>query len=190
MLRHLACWSAILIALAPVAAYAGPVADAAARAEDLMAQSKFVEALDALDAAKEEVWKQAPMTFRKALFAAADPTAFGVYDIKEGTTFKRQELLIIYAEPVGYGYGRDGDFYLISLALDFTVKDRDGKVIAKQENFGTLNFRSRFPNKEFMTKVTYNFSGLPAGDYEVVTTARDQNSPKSAEFSLKFTLVD
>ena len=64
------------------------------------------------------------------------------------------------------------------------------RMVAQQQNFGSLTLRSRVPNKEFMAKVTYNFSGLAPGDYEVTTTAHDKNSPKSADFALKFTLVD
>lgn len=172
------------------AARAGELLDAAAKAEQLVAEGKHDAALTALDGAKDKVWLAAPMSFRKTLFAASEPQGFGVYDIKEGSTFKRADPLIIYAEPVGYGYGRDGELYVIDMALDFTIKSPDQKVVAQQQNFGSLTLRSRVPNKEFMAKVTYDFSGLPAGDYEVITKARDKNSDKSAEFSMKFTLVE
>ena len=65
---------------------------------------------------------------------------------------------------------------MIDLTLDFTIKSPDGKVVAEQKNFASLTLRSRVPNKEFMAKVTYDFSGLPAGDYEVTTAAKDKNS--------------
>ena len=171
-------------------AKAGEIVDAAVNAERLLAQRRYDEALATLDNAKDEVWKAAPMTVRKALFTASEPRGFGVYDIKEGTTFKRSDPIIIYAEPVGYGFGRDGELYVIDLGLDFAIKSRDGKILARQENFGSLALRSRVPNKEFMAKLTYDFSGLPAGDYEVTTNIKDKNSDKSTEFTMKFDLVE
>jgi hypothetical protein len=184
---------AVLLAsslLLATATHAGETLDSAAKAEQLAGEGKFTEALAAIDSAKDSIWKAAPLTFRRALFVASDPQGFGVYDIRDNSVFKRSAPLIIYAEPIGYGYGRDGDLYVIELGLDFTIKSSDGKVAAQQENFGTLSFRSRVPNKEFMAKVTYDFSGLPPGDFEVVTTANDKNSDKSGEFSLKFSLTD
>ncbi len=117
-------------------------------------------------------------------------TGLRVYDIKEVTTFKRSEPIITHAEPVGYGFGRDGDLYLIDLGLDFVIKSPDGKILAQQGNFGSLALRSRVPSKEFMATLTYDFSGLPAGDCEVTTNIRDKNLDKPAEFTMKFDLVE
>ena len=190
-MKRLACavFAGVLFAF-PAAASAGDIADLAAKAENLMAAGKFEDATKALEAAQDRLWESSPLLFRRALFTAGEPTGFGLYDLREGSTFKRSEPLIVYAEPMGYGYGRDGSLYVISLDLDFAIKNPNGKVVASQENFGNLAFRSRFPNKEFMAKVTYDFSGLPAGDYEVTTRAKDKNSDKVAEFTLPFTLVD
>lgn len=176
--------------LATPAALAGELADAAAQADDLAAAGNYVEAMQALESAQDKLWAAAPLMFRRALFTAGEPVGYGVYDLREGSTFKRSEPLIIYSEPMGYGYGRDGSLFVISIDLDFVIKDPQGKEVAKQENFGNLNFRSRFPNKEFMAKVNYDFSGLPAGGYAVTTVFKDKNSGKTAEFTLPFKLVD
>jgi len=37
-----------------------------------------------------------------------------------------------------------------------------------------------------MAKLNYDFSGLQAGDYEVITRFKDKNSDKTAEFSMPF----
>jgi hypothetical protein len=185
----IALCAAMLLAV-PSTAGAGEIADDAAQAEQLLAAGKYEDAIKALEAAQDLIWQESPLMFRRALFAAGEPAGYGVYDLREGSTFKRSEPLIIYSEPMGYSYGRDGSLYVISLDLDFIIKDPAGKVVAQQENFGNLSFRSRFPNKEFMAKVTYDFSSLPAGDYSVTTRAKDKNSDKAAEFTLAFTLVD
>ncbi len=171
-------------------ALGGEIADAAQRAEQLVAEGKFEDAMKTLEQAQDLLWQKAPLAFRRALFTAGEPAGYGIYDLHEGNTFKRSDPLIIYAEPMGYSYSRDGAIYIIDLALDFVIRSPDGTEVASQNNFGSLTLRSRFPNKEFMAKVTYDFSGLPPGDYEVTTRAHDKPSGKSAEFTLPFKLVD
>jgi len=176
--------------LTGLAAAAGEVVDAATRAEELAAAGDYGNALEALAEARDTLWKQAPLSFRKALFVAADPKGFGVYEVRENAIFRRQDPLIVYAEPQGYGYGHDGDIFIIDLSLDFVITAADGQVIAEQKGFGALTMRSRVANKEFMAKVTYDFSALHPGDYEVTTRMKDKNSNKSGEFTLKFTLTE
>ena len=190
MLKTRICSALAALVLLGTACQAGDIADAAARAEQLAAGGNYLDAMAALEQAQDALWAQAPLSFRRTLFTAGTPTGYGIYDLRENNTFKRAEPLIIYAEPMGYGYGRDGSIYTIDLALDFVINDAAGKVIAEQKNFGTLSLRTRFPNKEFMAKVTYDFSGLPAGEYEVTTTAHDQASGKSGAFTMPFKLVD
>ena len=79
--------------------------------------------------------------------------------------------------------------YLLNLKLDFDIKNKAGESLAKQENFSAWALRSRVANKEFMGKVTYNFTGIEPGEYEVVTTVRDQNSSKTGFFSMPFKIV-
>jgi hypothetical protein len=171
-------------------AAAGDIATLAENAEKLMAEGKYEEATKALEAAQDALWKQSPLMFRRALFTAGEPVGYGVYDLRETNVFKRSEPLIIYSEPMGYSYGRDGSLYVIELELDFIIRNPDGQEVAAQKNFGVLKLSSRFPNKEFMAKVTYDFSGLPPGDYQVTTVAHDKASSKSADFTLPFTLTD
>lgn len=172
------------------ACHAGDIADKAAQAEQLAAGGNYLDAMTALEEAQDLLWAKAPLSFRRTLFTAGTPVGYGIYDLRENSTFKRAEPLTIYAEPMGYGYGRDGSIYIIDLALDFQIRDSAGAVVAEQKGFGNLSLRTRFPNKEFMAKVTYDFSGLPAGDYEVTTTAHDQATSKSGSFTLPFKLVD
>ncbi len=190
MTRHAALLAILLAAGLATPSSGGEIADKAGLAEQAMAAGKFDEALKMLDEARDRLWSESPLMFRRAVFTAGEPTGYGLYDLRETNVFKRSEPLIIYSEPMGYSYGRDGSLYVIDLGLDFVIKTPAGEAVASQENFGSLTLRSRFPNKEFMAKVTYDFSGLPAGDYQVTTTARDKASGKSAEFTLPFTLAD
>lgn len=179
----------VLSLLAISQAQGGEIADAGLAAEKFAAESKYDEAFQALETARDAIWNQSPLAFRKTLFVASEPQGFGLFDIRESDAFKRSEPLVIYTEPVGFAYGRDGQMFITDLALDFEVFDASGASIAAQENFGSWTLRSRVANKEFMGKLDYDFSGLEPGDYEVVTTVRDKNSDKKASFGMKFKLL-
>lgn len=182
----LASIAAATFMLAGADAKAGEIADAAGSAEQLLEDGKYDEAMKALDAVQEMIWRQAPLSIRKAVFVAAEPQGFGIYTERSNNEFARNESLIIYAEPFGFGYGRDADLFVIDLGLDFVIKASDGSVLAQQENFGSLTLRSRVPNREFMAKINYDFSGIAPGDYEVLTRMKDKNSDKVAEFTMPF----
>ena len=182
------CISAALLT-SICAAYAGEISEAGVAAENLMNAGKFDEALRTLETARDAVWNQAPLTFRKTIFVAAEPAGFGIYDIRENNEFKSGEPLVIYAEPVGFSHRRDGQIFITDMALDFEIKDSSGTSLAKQENFASWTLRSRVPNKEFMGKLDYNFTGLQPGDYDVITTVRDKNSEKANSFSMRFKIA-
>jgi hypothetical protein len=175
--------------VAATSSFSGEITDAAAKAEALLGEEKFQESLAALDAAREAIWQKAPLTFGKTLFVVSDPGGYGVYDLRDNNEFKPGEQLVIYTEPQGYGHGRDGAIYLLNLKLDFEIKSKAGESLAKQENFSAWTLRSRVANREFMGKVTYNFTGIEPGEYEVVTTVRDQNSAKTGSFTMPFKIA-
>ena len=72
------------------------------------------------------------------------------------------------------------------LSADVAIKDKDGKEIYAQKDFQKLDLSSRIRNHEFMTRFTFLFTGLPAGDDVLETTLRDAVSSKSGTFSLPF----
>ena len=178
-----------LIGFMPLPVCAGPVADAAAAAEKLADEGKFDDALAKINEAKNSIWESSPLVIHNATIVSADPGGYGIYDIRPNNEFKADEKIIIYSEPTGFAYGRDGDFYVVDLALDFEIKDGSGASLAKQADFSKWTIRSRVPNKEFMGKLDYSFNGIKPGEYEVITTVRDKNADSTAEFSTKFKIV-
>ena len=169
---------------------AGELVDAAQKAEDLQAQGQHLEAIDALAAATAKLWDQSPLLVRQAFFVDGEPGGFGIYNLHEGVQFKRTEPLVIYAEPVGYGYRKENGLKVIALTMDFAVKSKSGETLAEQKSFGNLTLSSHVANREFFAKITYDFAGLTPGDYEVVTTLNDQPSGKTVAFSLPFTMTE
>ena len=183
-------FAAALIALQVSAGHAGDLVDAAQKAEAAVEAGNLAGAMAALNGARDAVWSASPLTINKAILVASDPQGFGSYDIRDSNQYKSGEPIVIYTEPSGFGYGRDGDLYLVSMALDLQINNSSGESIASQEGFANWELRSRVPNKEFMGKITYNFTGLEPGDYVVDTNIRDKNSDKTVRFSTPFKIVE
>lgn len=182
--------TALALGFLTLQAHAGEIADRAAEAERLAQAGKFAEAAEALEAAEAALRANMPLTIRRALFVASEPGGFGVYNPRENAVFKKGEPIIIYAEPIGYGYKQDGQLNVLALGVDVVVKDRDGKEVGRKDDFGELTFQSRYKNSEFFAKLNYDFSGLPAGDYQVTSVLRDKVTGKSVDFTLPFTMSE
>jgi hypothetical protein len=182
--------AAALMALPAQAACAGDIVDAAEKAESAVEAGKYADALSSLNQARDSVWNAAPLTINKAILVASDPQGYGIYGIRESNQYKSGEPIVVYTEPSGFAYGRDGELFTINMALDFEIKSSSGDSLANRQNFAKWELRSRVPNKEFMGKLTYTFSGIEPGDYIVETTIRDQNSEKKVTFPTPFKIVE
>jgi hypothetical protein len=174
--------SAPTVATAPGSDIAGKARDA----EALSAQGKYIEAVAALTEATSALWAKSPLTFRRALWVAAPPEGFGVYNPRENNVYGSGAKMIAYAEPVGFGWRQSGEVYQTDLAIDIVVKDKTGAELLRRSDFSGMKLGSRVQNREFMATFTYTFSGIPAGEYVLDTIVRDKVSGKSGTFSLPF----
>lgn len=157
-------------------------------AEALLKQDKAVEAIAALDEAEGVVWEKAPLAFRRALWVAEKGSGFGVYNPRENDVFAPGVPMLVYAEPIGFGWNRAGDIWRTDLIADVTIRAKDGKQLFAQEEFQKLQLASRNRNREFMVNFTYTLSGITPGDYLLETTLRDQVSRKKGSFTLPFSV--
>lgn len=154
------------------------------------AGAQSLEAIDTAEQAVVAAWNATPLAFRKALFVD-NAQGFGVYQARDGATFKGGEPLVVYAEPVGYAWKDNGDgTYSFGFNVDLLLKSSKGEIVGGQENFQKLELTSRSRNREFMLTLTLNIDGAPAGDYIVEYRTRDIHSDKSAVISLPFTVKD
>lgn len=190
-MARLACFlSGVALLLSITSAPAGELVDAAAKAEELAAGGRHIEAMDKISSAMDSLWDAAPLGFRKAFFVASQPNGFGVYDLRDNSSFKAGEAMLIYVEPVGYGYKQDGNLFVVDLVADVEVKSADGKVLGGQKGFTKFGLKSRVKNREFYAFITYNFSGLTPGSYVASTTLADPSTGKSGSFDLPFTITE
>ena len=82
--------SALLFLAYSAVAAAGPIVDAATRAEALAAQGNTAEALQALDEAVDAIWKEGPLAFRKVAVVSSS-SGEGVYEERSELTLSRRE---------------------------------------------------------------------------------------------------
>ena len=169
-------------------AVAGDVADKATAAEGLVADGKFTEALAALDDAASAVWDEAPLTFRRVLWVAEPPGGFGAYNPRETNEYASGDDMIVYSEPIGFGWAKAGDVWKTNLAADLVIKTKAGDVLFTQKDFQKLEVSSRVRNHEFMARFTYTLTGIAKGEYSAETTLRDTVSGKTGSFELPFVI--
>ncbi len=151
------------------------------------------QSLDALTAAEQQVaavWDATPLTFRKTLFADRIE-AFGVYEAKEGSTFAPGEPIVVYAEPVGYGYKNNDDgTYTFGFDFDLKVKNADGDIVAGKDGFASFELNSKAQNREFLVSLTLSLNEAPAGNYTLEYLARDIASDETATIVMPFSISE
>ena len=149
--------------------------------------AQSVEEVDRRQAALIEAWEKTPLTIRRALFIDGEPRGFGLYKERGSTEFRPGEKIVVYAEPVGYGWKDAGNgMFELGFVVDFVIKTRDGEILAGKENFMRIATESHTRNLEFMVVLTLNMSSAPAGDYVVEYKLHDIASDKTASFQMPF----
>lgn len=183
-----ACMSALLVLCFSSGADAGPIADAAGRAEALQAEGKTVEALDALNEAVDVVWTAAPLAFRKVVLVDSSK-GFGDYAERSDRVFRPDEEMLIYVEPVGYGYGTSGAAATINFDVDVAIENTTGQVLGEAKDVFQFSADTYPKRREFAMTLGFGAPYYRPGDYKVIFTVRDRNSPKSGSFEIPFTLT-
>ena len=187
---------AALFALAPPAlappVQAGTVAEAAAGIEAKVAAADLTGAIIDARALLGLVWDMSlEISFSEALLVAAPAAGYGVYNPRETNVFSKGESIIIYCEPVGFGYGSEGDgVFSIGFNVDLQVLTEAGEVLGDVPSVTDLNLISRYQNREFQANITYDLNGLEAGRYRLITTLRDKTTTRSGSFDTLIEIVD
>ncbi|MGB9837146.1 MAG: hypothetical protein ACPLRX_10450 [Candidatus Saccharicenans sp.] len=141
--------------------------------------SDYKNALEIINSLKDELWEKVPLSLQNIKYVKGPDNTYGVYEPAEDDIFADGETIYLYAEPVGYKIIKNEDgFYEFGFKADFQLVSENGEVLGSQENFATLNFKSWHPNKEVAITFNFNFSGISAGRYQIITTVHDENSDK------------
>jgi len=149
------------------------------------ASAQTLAEIEKREAAVIEAWQKTPLTIRRAIYIAGAPKGFGEYEERSSSVFQPGEKLVVYAEPVGYGWKElGGGMYQFGFHADFTIYGADGKSIGEQKDFAYLEGESHARNREFMVVLTLSVTGAPAGDYVLEYRLRDLTGDKSTSFKL------
>ncbi|MBN9669070.1 hypothetical protein [Roseibium aggregatum] len=145
---------------------------------------EFSKALAAYDRA----WETAGLGFATATLTEKASSGYGEYVPRETAAYTDGETLSIYAEPVGYGFAENDGLYSYKLTASYKLLNLSGQVLAEQDNFAEFTGSGRSKMRELSAALTFEFSGLHAGDYRLETSFTDEITGKSAGFTLPFTV--
>ncbi|WP_245424896.1 hypothetical protein [Shinella zoogloeoides] len=177
-------------ALAPTLALAGPLADAANKAEEQAAAGDTVGAHNTIRDAYGAFAATLPFSIGKAIFVAAPPQGYGMYTTRPDSSFKAGEALISYVEPVGLTWrAADGGLLESHFTVDLELLDPKGTKLAEQKAFGSFDFKGSVRNQEVFAKLTLNLTSPPAGDYVLRYRFRDSASGAVAISEQPFKIV-
>ncbi len=181
----------LMLALLSGPATAGQLADAATKAEALAASGDAVGAHDVMRTAISDFSATLPFSIGKAVFVAADPAGYAMYDPKPDAQFNPGEALVSYVEPVGLSWkpAAAAGKLQTHFTVDMDLVSASGEVLSSQKALGTYTFTSFFRNQEIYALVTTDVSGAAAGDYILRFHFNDLNSGKTASVDQKFTIA-
>lgn len=173
------------IMLGAHATYAGPIVDAAERAEQHAQSGEPARGLEALDEAVAVLWQQLPLSFRTwTLVESAE--GYGIYKPRDDATFRPGETMRVYIEPIGFDYGAKAGLHEVALSTDLALETPGGQVLAEGKDMFNISVPSRNRIREFNMTLSLVVPQLAPGPYRAVFTVRDRHSDKSGEFAVPF----
>lgn len=174
---------------AAVPAAAGPLDSLIGSMQEALRGQDYLKALGAADSIKDKIWEEAPLMLRNVILVKGINNTYGVYEPEDDDVYSQGETIYVYLEPVGYRIMKnEAGYYEFRFTADFQLVNENGEILGGQEQFANLPFKSWHPNKEVAITFNYNFSGIPAGKYKVVTTVYDANSDRKASADTWFTI--
>ncbi|MEP3048525.1 MAG: hypothetical protein ABJL55_14405 [Roseibium sp.] len=144
----------------------------------------FLSALTAYD----QAWNTSELAFAVATFTDGASQGYGNYTPRETSEYSGNDSISVYAEPVAYGFTETESGYQYELTASYKLLNTSGQVLAEQSNFAKFTGSGRAKQRELSASLTFQFSGLPAGDYQLETLFADETNGKQSGFTLPFTV--
>ncbi|WP_420338722.1 hypothetical protein [Roseibium sp.] len=144
----------------------------------------FTEALTAFDAA----WTADGLAFSSVTFTDGPGSGYGKYTATENNVFSAGETIALYAQPVGYAFDQSQDGYTYKLAASYRLINTSGQVLSEQSDFAEFTGTTRSKQRQLSASLSFQFDGLPEGDYALEATFADQIGNQTAGFKLPFTI--
>jgi hypothetical protein len=172
-------------------ASAGPLSEAAAKAEAMQSSGDPAGAYTLMREAVSDFSATLPFSIGKAVFVTEPPLGYGIYTPRANSDFKASEPLISYIEPLGLTWksADQAGKQQTKFTVDFDILDEAGDVLAGQKAFGSFSFTGLFRNQELFTHLKLDVSSAPPGKYTLRYTINDTNSGKSAVIDQPFVIL-
>lgn len=164
----------------------GGVSTSQAQSEIMPKSSaEFSAAMEEYDRA----WNYSDLDFKKYLFIEGASSGFGQYNPRADSTFEDGEGLSVYAEPVAYAFAENAGTFEYKLTASYKLLNISGQILAEQSSFAEFKGSGRSKQRELSASLTFQFSGLPAGDYALEATFTDDIGGSSSSFTLPFAVA-
>jgi len=161
------------------------VANANAQSDGGELSPSFQNALTAYD----QAWTTSGLGFTTATFTDGAATGYGQYTPRDNAIFSDKSALTVYAEPVGYAFTENSGLYAYELTASFRLLNLSGQVLAEQDNFATFSGSGRSKKRELSATLTFEFSGLPSGEYRLEARFQDEVGGSQSSITLPFTVT-
>jgi hypothetical protein len=182
--------TAAALATGTVTAVAGPLVEAAEKAEQLANAGNPVGAYDAVRDAFGAFASTLPFSIGRSTFVTEPPQGYGMYTPRPSAIYKPGEPLISYVEPVGLSWRPvEGGKVEAQFTVDFELLDGKGDTLAEKRAFGSFTYRGFARNQELFAKLTINVDSPPVGDYVLRYRFRDAISGAVALSDQKFSIA-
>jgi hypothetical protein len=169
-----------------------PLLGAAAIALSLVgpAVAQDLARYEAAEAQAIAAWLEMPLTVRNAAFITGEAGGYGLNVPRPNAAFAPGEPIVMYAEPLGYGWRENDDgSFTFGLSIDLILRNGAGEVVAQRTEFQRAALTSQQRNREFFITLTLDLTNAPAGDYIAEYVVNDIVEDQSATISLPFTLT-
>ena len=154
-----------------------------------VAETETPVTLAALDSTVDKMWAGMPLTLRQAVIIDSFG-GYGVFTPRPDNRFKTGDTLQVYLVPVGYGFAEDGGGFKSRIVADIEVTNKNGQVLARTENFTTLERLTRSKSRELCLTLSFALPALKPAGYGLRITLRDLVTGKSVATSLAFAVAD
>jgi hypothetical protein len=183
--------AALATSVMTTAATAGPLSDAATRAEQMAAAGDTAGARLAMRNAINDFSANLPFQIGTATFVSGEPSGFGMFDPRGNGVFKPGEKIVAYIEPVGLTWKPAAVAKKMEtrFTVDFDLLDAGGTVLGSQKAFGDFGFTGFTKNEEIFATLTLDVSQAPVGNYVLRYHFNDTNGGKSASVDLPFSIA-
>jgi|GEM_PF-1513425 len=156
------------------------------KAAEIQAPSAgYTEALSAFDSA----WSANGLAFSTVTFTNGTSAGYGQYSPKNGSVFATGEAIALYAEPVGYAFSETGGSYGYEVSASYKLLNPSGQVLSEQDDFARFAGTGRSKQRQLSASLSFQFDGLPAGDYQLQATFADKIAGQAASFTLPFSVA-